>query len=318
MKKFNFITLFYVFSNLTFAQTWCAPGAEWLYRVYNPSFLFHQDGLLRVKVDSSYVQAGINYYVLNGTFYGTTWQPGAPSTTISNMYRATTYEINKVVYVSRRDYPIFDTLANFNAAIGDKWLKSNLYNDCPPTYTPGIQYRMVTVIDTGHVIINNVSLKKLILSLHPASTTNTITMIEKIACLETFMYPYYFCVSDDWDLGKFACYSDHNFPTYKNPNYTLSCDYTSVGTYEAELSEKHFNIFPNPVTGRFLVLLPEGTQVPVDQLTVLDPTGRKIMEKTISEPCEIDLSPYQSGLYHILLSSGGQIIATRKLIKSRN
>lgn len=315
MRSVFILTLLLLVTKISHAQNWCAPGAEWLYRVYQGGYLFPQDGFLRIKVDSSYMQGGNSYHVLNGTFYGHQGAPNSPTVMVSNRYRATTYESNKVVYVSRRDHPIFDTLANFNASIGDKWLKVDLYNDCAPSYTPGIHLRYVTVIDTGHIIINNISLKKLILGLHPSSvTSNTIMMVEKIGSLNGFMHPYVICISDHWNLGEFSCYSDTNFPTYKNPNYTLACDYRTVGKTEFTLKGMELNVFPNPASDHIRIEF-SGENVPEQfQVQVFDLLGKLVLSATYSSGSSLDLTHIKEGLYTINLVSEGQVLAIRKLV----
>ncbi len=317
MKKALLLFLILFFTQSGKAQTWCAPGAEWLYRVYQGGFLFPQDGFLRVKVDSSYIQGGISYHVLNGTFYGHQGAPNSPTLTAPKRYCATTYESNKVVYVSRRDYPIFDTLANFNASIGDKWLKVDLYNDCSPSYTPGIHLRYVTVIDTGHVIINNISLKKLVLGLHPSSvTSNTIIMVEKIGSLNGFMHPYVICFSDHWNLGEFSCYSDTNFPTYKNSNYTLACDYRTVGKDEFTLGGLELNVFPNPASDHIKIEF-SGENAPEQfQVQVFNLLGKQVVSELSYSGGSLNLVGLKTGLYTLNLVSDGQVLARRKLVKT--
>ncbi|MBL7901763.1 MAG: T9SS type A sorting domain-containing protein [Bacteroidia bacterium] len=316
MKKALLLLFASILTGSIQSQTWCAPGSEWLYRVYRLSYLFPQDGFLRVQIDSSYTQAGITYHILNGTYYGTTYPPGSPTKTITEMYRATTYETNGVVYVSRRDYPIFDTLANFNASIGDKWLKSNMYNDCATTSTFGAHLRTVTVIDTGHVVINNISLKKLTLNINPASSVYTITIVEKIGCLEDFLYPYFYCKSDDWNLGTFACFSDNNFPTYKNPKYTLSCDYTTVGKDEFTLEGLEMNVFPNPAAEKVKIEFRGENSPQQVQLIVHDLLGREVLSQYCFSGLEINLTNLKEGLYTLSFVSETKVLARRKLLIS--
>ncbi|HQQ94881.1 MAG TPA: T9SS type A sorting domain-containing protein, partial [Bacteroidia bacterium] len=313
-KKLNLVSFFLIFSNQTFAQTWCAPGAEWHYRIYVPMYLFHQDGYLKITVANTYTLGSHVYHELKGAYNGQMAPPNSPIITNPNYYKATTYEANHVVYISRRDTLIFDTLADFNASVGDKWLKSNFYNECQTWQNSLIT--SVVVTDTGHVQINGVNLKRLTLNINPSAPSQTISIIEKIGCIQYFMYPYVTCTIDDWSYGNFVCYKDNNFPLYQPPGYTLPCDFTTVGLGEYNVVDSDFKVYPNPGSDKICISFPEMWNGKNMNLLVRDALGKKVKEQEFTETHEFDFGEYPAGFYQIELISGNQILGCRKWIKA--
>lgn len=311
MKKALLLTLLVFITNFSQAQNWCSPGAEWHYRSYNP-FIPYQDGYIRVNVISTNTIGGIVYYNLNGGFYGQMYSVNFPTTAV-NVFSATIYEQNQVVFISTTGNVPFDTLVNLNASIGDKWraAKYGTLNN-----HPGICVRpTVTVVDTGHVTLNGQSLKKfeLVQSSIPGTT---ITIIDKLGGINWWLHPVYTCDVDGWGLGSFVCYSDNNFPLYQNPGYNLPCNFTTVGKEEFTLDGLELNVFPNPASDNVKIEF-SGENVPEQfQLQVLDLLGKQVLFGNYSSGNSLDLAELKAGLYTISLLSDGKVFARRKLVKA--
>jgi len=140
-----------------------------------------------------------------------------PIVTVNNFINFQTYENNKVTFLYNQSTLAFDTIANFNANIGDKWLDIHFPdgNSNATCYNNTVLPRKsVTVIDTGHVLVNNLPLKKITVTyqLGFGSYTGTLTMVEKISGINGFLFPFAHCIIDGPSYGNFVCYSDNNFP----------------------------------------------------------------------------------------------------------
>jgi hypothetical protein len=312
MKKALLLIFVLLFSDLTQAQNWCAPGAEWHYRVYSPMLVNYQDGYLKLQVSSTNVVGGISYHTISMTYYGQQFTQNSPTVAVSRG-TITTYEQNNVIYASMIGLPV-DTIANFNASIGDKWRMTRnstgtSFPNCP-TVIPH-----VTVIDTGHVVINGQNLKSLKLS--PSnSPTYTYTVIEKIGSTNGFMFAYYTCLVDGWSTGGFVCYSDNNFPLYQNPGYNLPCNFTTVGKDEFTLEGLGLNVFPNPASDKVKIEFTGENSPQQVQLIVHDLLGREVLTQNLKAGSDLDLTQIPQGLYQLSLFSENQLLARRKLLKS--
>jgi len=305
MKKALLLTLLVFITKFYQAQNWCAPGAEWHYRVYMPFYINYQDGYMKVSVTGTVNNGSNLIYNLSGTFYGELYPQGSGTTTL-NYFNIALYEQNQVVYIY---YPM-DTLVNLNASIGDKWRITRFGSN--PSGLPCIR-PYLTVVDTGHVLINGQHLKRISV-IHSNNPSSSFDIIEKIGCLYGFMYPYYSCELHGWSLGNFVCYSDNNFPLYQNPGYNLPCNFTTVGKEEFTLEGLELNVFPNPALNMVKIEF-SGENTPEQfQVQVYDMLGKKVLSGTYSSGSSLDLADIKEGLYTLNLVSDGQVLARRKLL----
>ena len=294
MKKLLLFVFLLIFGFQSKAQIWCAPGATWHYRVYS-SFIPYYDGHIKLQVTNTVSINSITCQNMVGIYYGQTMSPTFPTTTINNYVNVQTYENNGVVYIYNTVSLNFDTITNFNANIGDKWLGIKYPNTT--CFSPTYVRATLTVIDTGHVTINSVFLKKIKVSVQsPSSLTGTITMVEKISALNGFLFNYSHCIIDGPIYGNFVCYSDSNFPLY-NPTSAI-CNYvpSGVGINENSISNSILKPYPNPTNGIFHIELNE----PIN-LKVYSATGALVFERTFNEKgnFQLDMSDLSNGIYHL-------------------
>lgn len=296
MNKIIFILFVTIFNLQVKAQMWCPPGATWHYRVHANMYPYY-DGHIKLVVTNTVL---INSIVCNnmvGTYIGKTMWPTSPTTTLNNYVDINTYENNKVVYIYNTDSLNFDTIANFNASIGDKWLGIKYPNST--CFSPNTNYvrPTITVVDTAHITINNVWLRKLKLSsTYYSPTTFTFTIIEKISGVDNFLFHYTQCLVDGPFYGNFVCYSDNNFPLY-NPSSSI-CDYvpTGVGINENSFSSSLLKLYPNPNNGNFTFELDKPCKV-----TIYNFLGDMVYDHEFSEAgnFQINLSDLAKGIYQL-------------------
>lgn len=231
---------------------------------------------------------------------------GTVNVSITNHF---TYENNKVVYCFTSNLQ-FDTLYNFNANIGDKWLRVLHPNSaiCSP------QRREVVVLDTGHVIINSTNLKKIVLkyiNVYMATYTTTIidTVYEKIGSKRNFLFPFV-CegaiIDPDFLAGgSFRCYSDNVFGSY---NLVSNCNYILNVETKAKEKDDCF-LFPNPASNQISI----SCAYIASRILISDTYGKfyKIEPNTNA----IDVSELEPGLYCLQIEKSNGARISRKFIK---
>ena len=240
MKKHIPIIVIVLLSTILNAQNWCSPTSEWYYT--------------RVTI-SGPGYAKINYtgtVTINSqtcqqlTYYSQIYQyPSGPI----NTYTAPpyyTYQNNNVVFLYNQINNTFDTLYNYNAIIGNKWLLPANYSY---TFLPTCNKTLLTVLDTGHQIIQSVNLKWLKVQIG-SPTSQIDTIFERFGLLNNYFLNYDNCTSsyDASKGGVLRCFNDNQIINYKR--IPQSCNYFySTLSIEKNSTENHSLIFPNPTTG---------------------------------------------------------------------
>lgn len=309
------------------AQTWCPPGAIWSYTMISSIGGLSQpiSGVINDQYRSDTV---INSKVCKhivGAFKGKL-SGGSPVTLIGSYRESYTYENNKVLYVWAYspfdNVNTFDTVVNFKAAIGDKWLKNRWKGTCN-------SHRPVTVTDTGHVIINSQSLKRIVTSYSAAysyaSNTYTFlvidTLIEKIMHPSKFMIPEYCEIDNATDggvyNGEFLCYKDSLFPNYQRPG-TASCGYIADGLNERVNNNFPGRIYPNPTSAQLLIeseLFNPSELYGIVITNLLGQCVARLELKILSNHISLDLSALDKGIYCLQLRDKSGLLANEKIIK---
>ncbi|MEO6305730.1 MAG: T9SS type A sorting domain-containing protein [Bacteroidia bacterium] len=311
MKQLLLLISVLTFSFISKAQMWCPPGATWHYRVYANMFPYY-DGHLKLVVTNTVTLNSIVCQNMVGTYYGQTMCATCPTTTLNNYVNFQTYENNKVTYIYNSGSLAFDTIANFNAAIGDKWLQIRFpFVQCANNPVR----KSVTVIDTGHVTINSINLKRVKISfpLQNSTGTYTVNIIEKISSLSGFLFHSidFNCATDGPTYGNFVCYSDNNFALY-DPSSAI-CDYvpTGIGMNENSVSTGSLKIYPNPTNTNFNIQIEKPSK-----LNIYNAVGALIYESEFKEAgnFQIDISKLVKGIYYVKAENSAGIFYS-KLIK---
>jgi hypothetical protein len=85
----------------------------------------------------------------------------------------------------------------------------------------------------------------------------------------------------------------------------------SVPTNAKQLTfDFEFNVYPNPSNGEFVI----NSSAPIEQVYIYDNSGRMVFSQ-VSQGNELKLSGFQSGVYHVLISTKNGITAKEILIK---
>ena len=314
MKKKIITSLFIIQTLFGSAQIWSNPGAEWHYGYvnYGPPV---SHGYLKLNYVNDSLIGSVTYKKLKVTpYYAYTFG-------MFTNYSILLNENSKLITLFTGN---IDTLFNFNATIGDKWLRVRIGSS-----SSDITRRYVTVIDTGHVIINSMSLKKLVLSYqHGGYATATVTnyldtVYEKIGSVKQFLNPAetettpLICdVSGYKVIANFRCYSDNTFALYQYSS-ALNCT-AVVGIDENKLSfNNSLLIYPNPSNGDNSIHIEIGSEANA-VLKITNVLGEVIYTKIINggttqlnvTGSELKIS---TGMYFVTLQEMNKMI-TQKLI----
>ena len=310
MKKSLLLIVFITAVYTSKAQMWCASGAQWHYG-YVAGVPFTYGYLISNYIGDSTIST-IVYKKITTTRYGNfTFGSSTLPLILLN-------ENNKLVTLYTGNV---DTLFNFNATIGNKWLRVRT-----GTSNTDVTRRIVTVLDTGHVIINGITLKKLILSYQSggwatATVSNyTDTVYEKIGSIHFFLNPMAVeTMSAIPDLsgniinGDFRCYSDNNFAIYHKPG-SLNCkDVVGIN----ELGSDHIlNVYPNPANDVLNIEFStshELTEQPVI-IEITNALGQVVLSETsTTQSLKLKTDNLQNGLYYLSIKTKDETV-TRKIM----
>ncbi len=310
MRKLIILIFILNFTITIMAQTWCAQGAQWHYRVYNSSYPY-ADGYIQLNNTGTVTVGGKVCDNLVGNRYGVFIFSGAPSTTVNGYINLQTYKNNNVVYLYNTETLVFDTIVDYNATIGNTWLLTN-YPASLNTSSCNFSRPKCTVINTGTVVINAQTLKTIELTSQLYSQTYTISLVEKIGTITGFLFPYYHCIIDGPSYGGFVCYSDNNFALY-NPS-GVACNYTTVGLNEfASTGSATVKVYPNPFSNQLTI---NTTSNELKKLIITNPLGQQVYQTTFNQNnITLDLPQLQSGAYIATLYLNNQFNYRAKLIK---
>ena len=283
------------------AQNWCPPGALWKHSMHGfqcsgySELIYVGDTLIQSKTCKK-----INHRFLG---YNPMFAPtGTVNVSIANHF---TYENNKVVYYYNINSQ-FDTLFNFNANIGDVWLRVVSPHGGVCNVLPR---KSVEVLDTGTVMLNSVQLKKLVLkytNVYMSTFTTTIidTVYEKIGSKKNFLFPFV-CEGAlvDPDIlagGAFRCYFDNSFGNY---NVTTNCNYINNVEQNDISAQETAVLFPNP-TNDYLMF---SSNQEIVSVRVMDVLGKEYSFLLLDG--RLDVSKLSSGVYflHATNQSGRSI-----------
>jgi hypothetical protein len=213
------------------------------------------------------------------------------------------YENNKVVFLYNQNTNNFDTLYNFNAALGSKWLLPAIYTN---TFMAPCNRTTITVIDTGHTTIQGISLKWL--------KVNGDTILERIGFLNQYFFQYDNCTSpyDYNEGGGLRCFSDNQILNYNKTTNACNYLYSTLSINEVEINN-NLKIYPNPFHKNFIITT---NTTESKKLVITNTLGQTIYQTEFYQnSISIDLSELQSGAYLAEVYLNNNFSYRSKLIK---
>lgn len=204
----------------------------------------------------------------------------------------------------------FDTLYDFNAYPGNKWLLP----DAVPA--SGCNRHIVTVLDTGHRTINSTNLRWLKVSIFDNIQLVNDTIFERIGFKQYFYFAHYICpippAADPPFVTSLRCYSDYQI------NYKLYSACVSIFLHGTSIEENSVlnsvSIYPNPSENKIFVDYNLQEMNPV-KLVITNYLGQVVYEtENVLPNQETDLHTLEKGFYFFTIQSGKRQ-KTFKIIK---
>jgi len=266
------------------AQAWCPPGATWHYGFASDNF----NGFQKYTYTADTVFNGLHYQVIAKEIH-THWQ-NPPSDQVVHAPDIYMRVVDEVVFGFDPSGNL-DTLVWFDAVPGDAWqVLQPDDSGCACYYT---------VMDTGHVVLDGVSLRYLqteITSPFFNCEAASRLFVERIGSFGSFLGDVGECgigVSDT----TLRCYQD--FQMNYSPENALPCEFIlDIG--EASVRSV-VAVYPNP--GTDVIHVGTGNSAPTD-VRVLDGMGRVVLRaRNAVGLVEFNSSELSAGIYMVELRS---------------
>lgn len=224
-------------------------------------------------------------------------------------------EIDNKVFFFDTVFNQFQTLYDFSTQVGDYW-------DIKIRLNPEYQYDTIRakVDSIKNITINDSIIEIRYVTYYRLSQENRpdkhlkSQIFEKIGDIN-YMFYWYYLTTDyiDFYSGNHSqglrCYEDDDFGLYHHDLQSV-CDYVHVGI--DEIFTLNFKIFPNP-TKNIVNIEGNNSRLTNSSMCLYDLYGNLLFS---SEFCtEIDMRPYNSGIYFLSISDCKGRINTIKLIK---
>lgn len=301
MKKLLLFT-FVLFITITIkAQMFATPNSQWYYNrtaLIGPSY--SQITLGGTVTVASKICTQLNYYSQTYNY------PSGPITTNSTIPYRYIYENNKVVFLHNPNTNNFDTLYNYNAVIGSKWLLPAIYTN---TFFAPCNRTTITVIDTGHTTIQGEYLKWL--------KTNVDTIYERIGFLNQYFFQYDNCTSpyDYNEGGSLRCFNDNQIINYNRTSNL--CNYLySTTSINKNINNINFKIYPNPFSSNLTLNYYNPITTDKKKIIIISPFGQIFYQTEFYQNIiTLDLSAIPGGAYIVQLYLNDEFNFRTKLIK---
>jgi hypothetical protein len=286
MKKY--LLLIFLFAALSgLGQGWCPDGSQWHYSHAGMTaggyvvLNYSGDTLIENQTAQKLKKDRFLYNYLYSNF---------SSEDIGYEF---TYEDNGVVFI--RFNNAWDTLYNFNAAIGDSWFMS-----APTQWADLVK---TTVVAEGTKVINGEERLYKVVDFGPGagSGMEQDTIVQGIGSINGYLthFDNFIGMIDGHSAGPFRCYSNDNFSLYQYPA-APPCEFI-VSTTELD-AQQTLRVYPNPCRDVLNVELDHSFNL----IEIFDSVGRLIQSTRPTHygvATQIDMSSFRSGIYFIKVSS---------------
>lgn len=268
------------------AQNWCPPGATWNHRYYG-CFGCTDTGYVHTEYIGDTLFQGSTCQVLDATKHS--WDINTGIHTEQQWGPQITRGQDDLV--EKWNGSSFDTLFRFGAVPDESWVMMST----------GI----VAVLDTGHAMVDGLSLRYSVVDLGWGAAD---TIFARIGLLHYYLdgeSPFY----TDAGLGSVRCYMDGqiDYSTGAGP----ACDFTlNAGKH---LFREECTMFPNPGTDRFMVETPSSW---LAEVVVQDLFGRWMLAlQNASVKFTVDASEWNAGVYLVFVRDRYGAMRTLKWVK---
>ena len=313
-----FVTVVFTFK----AQSWAPMIGTYWYSTLVSDPMSCNEGYCKYEYYKDSLIAGNNCQTIRRYRYSNCWD----GLHVGYDFQIYTYTagnnvvlVNDYLSTSNVQTQTFDTLYYFNAPIGYKWLtSSNSFVNCTGSKS------QVTVMDTGHKVIQGVNLKWQKVSISKwfagSSTATPIndTIYERFGYLQTNIFdPYNFCTNNT-DVGSstpLRCYGDNQLINFKYKGLVYNCDYV-LGIKETELQKSIIQVYPNPANDVLNIEFSKTRELTEQSITIeiTNTLGKLVLhEKMLNPHSSLSIQDLQSGVYYFCIKTKDETV-TRKII----
>lgn len=273
------------------AQTWINEDSRW----YHSASTALSPGYVQMEYAGDTLLNGAETgAVFKRTYYQYGWMGELEVTTRTSLIFR---ESDATLYLWNEALSAFDTLIQFGAAPGDTWRTTTDYD------AAGEESMSTTVIDTGHIEINAVSLPwkhvEYQFDYFDMTYTEQDTIVQGIGPLRHYVLP--------WEVvylagatGGLQCFESSNIGLYSRSGQGESCDAILTGTEELTTSEEHpSTIYPNPATDE--IYFSNNGNRTVDRVTLFSLDGRHIAQTVLQGRQSIAVRGLSKGIYVVAI-----------------
>jgi hypothetical protein len=273
-------TLFVALCLGTFAvaQSWCPPGAVWLYR-------FTAFTNIDFRVECRYLEdtviAGVDAHVIQEHSFGTSVSPSIDE------YRRIYERVENNVIYSGTTVGDWDTLYWFGQ-VGDRWWPIGHPQTCPP-------HGMLEIVATGQTAIGGITLQQVTvvtIDEEGEAITPPMQITERLGMVPR--HPHWFVCGGviDYFQPHFLCYIDEEVQVPKGEECHLT-----IGTPEIVVGRASISLHPNPGTTFFQLT---GLGQLSAELRLLDLQGRVVtVQNTVTSEDRVQVSTLPAGAYMV-------------------
>lgn len=318
MRQLYILICILTFTSVTaFGQFWNKPDAQYTfywsefvsgYYVGFKQLTLNSDTLIDGKLFTRYHDYSVSY------MGGTNNFDSAYFDTTSAISQIAFYEEDSILYGHHLNFYFqgVDTLYNFKALPGESWtLPQGFYNEEGLDYFCDSAIK-VTVLDTGHTLLQNISLYYLVVEYGGFRVTpdsgfipTTDTIFERFGSKNySFLSVFDYCTLrapnvDGGTIYNLRCYYDNEILLGQG------CTYLYVPTSINELDKDKLTIYPNPANTFVRI------QTFSKQIYLTDFVGKVLLTVSVkNDTADIDVSGLTDGVYFLTTSDG----YTNKLI----
>ncbi|MCC7500936.1 MAG: T9SS type A sorting domain-containing protein [Flavobacteriales bacterium] len=275
------LLLLTLFANCVQGQSWCAPGAEWLFNFYS----LQANGVRRAWYSGDTVVGGLPCQRINQLVQAC--EPIFPFGTPFSFQDMPiiTHGQGDLIELWDEASQTFDTLAWYGAAPGDHW-------DVPHFPAPA----RFDVLDTGTAVVAGLPLRYVVVE-EPVVMGVVDTLWERIGFGYYYLRPMETLLVDFTTTGM-VCYTDDSLGQIDGRYPWHPCDFTlAVNENEA----LNVGAFPNPGTDQFTLSLPNGAHA----IELFDAAGRCVLVQRTNElrPM-VDTRQLAPGLFLVSVRNG--------------
>ena len=309
-----FLTVLWMIAPLFgISQDFALPGATWHYSYEKNVFLV---GYVKIQYAGDTVIQGIEAKKLLKTLSWKNLSTGDIQEDVFDGYEYVYSDADHVYQFFSNDFlgNEFKILYDFTVNTGDT---IPVYNNeifiIPECNLLGKS----VVTATGTEVINGMELRWYSLEALPG--TGFVLegkIMERMGNVEGYLFSSVYCSITEEERSPFRCYSDNEFPEYKNPDFEGDCNFIT-GINQIDRKPFYFDFYPNPASDILYISVAENTNI--RSVRIYELTGRKVLEKAGKEnvsgaKTRIDISDLKAGMYLLEVESAGGIQWVERLM----